>query len=63
MSRREGPEQTVDQCYGPNSLQRIRKEHIEEVLRLTGHNLEQTAQILEISMQELRRWMHKLGIA
>ncbi|MCC6489215.1 MAG: hypothetical protein IT364_17070 [Candidatus Hydrogenedentes bacterium] len=48
---------------GPDSLRRIRKEHIERVLRDLGNDLEEAARILGITVKELRRCMHKLGIA
>jgi transcriptional regulator with PAS, ATPase and Fis domain len=45
------------------SLQNIRKAHIQSVLELAGGDVEAAAQLLEISVSELRRWMTKLGIA
>jgi len=48
--------------HGANSLQRKRKEHIEQVLQLAGYDLEKAAGILYISVTELRSWMRKLEI-
>ncbi len=48
--------------HGPNSLQHKRKEHIEHVLKLAGQDEEQTAEILDIGVKELRYWIRKLEI-
>lgn len=44
------------------SLQDIRKAHIQRVLEMARGNVETAADLLEIPVSELRRWMTKLGI-
>jgi transcriptional regulator with PAS, ATPase and Fis domain len=44
------------------SLQDIRKTHIQHVLEMAKGNIETAADLLEIPVSELRRWMTKLGI-
>ena len=46
----------------PNSLQEMRKAHIEGILEETGGDLRQAAQILDITPRQLRAWMTKLEI-
>ena len=47
----------------PKSLNDMRKEHIERVLERVCGDEVRAAEILCISLPELHRWMHKLGIA
>ena len=46
----------------PKSLHSVRKEHIEKVLKRTGHDIERAAEILVVTPKELRRLMKDLGI-
>lgn len=48
--------------FAPNSLMGKKKEHIEQVLAMTGGDFEQAARLLEIRVAELRRLMKKLEI-
>jgi DNA-binding NtrC family response regulator len=45
------------------TLEEIRKEHIQQVLRSTGGDLEQTCRVLRISLTELRRRMKEYGLS
>lgn len=44
------------------SLQDIRKAHIQRVLEMAEGNVKTAANLLEIPVSELRRWMTRLGI-
>ncbi|HPO17389.1 MAG TPA: helix-turn-helix domain-containing protein [Candidatus Hydrogenedentes bacterium] len=62
-SKPEGPSGGSGKpLFGRKSLNSIRKQHIEQVLAITGHNLSDAARMLDISEAGLRRWMHKLEI-
>jgi DNA-binding NtrC family response regulator len=45
------------------TLEEIRKEHIQQVLRSTGGDLEQACRVLRISLTELRRRMKEYGLS
>jgi transcriptional regulator with PAS, ATPase and Fis domain len=51
-----------DERFGCKSLYAIRKQHIEHVLKLAEGDIDRAADILEISVPELHRWMTKLRI-
>ncbi len=44
------------------SLETMRKEHIEDVLRVADFDLAKTARLLEVSPRTLRRLMRRLRI-
>ena len=46
----------------PKSLRDFTKAHIERVLDMADYDLEKTADLLEIPLPRLRRYMAKLGI-
>ncbi len=48
--------------HGPKSLRRMRKAHIERVLRMVGGNERQAAELLGVDCKELRRWVKRLGV-
>ncbi len=45
-----------------HSLQAMREAHIRRVLKMARGDLQAAAELLEISLPELRRWMKRLGI-
>ncbi|MFZ5865242.1 MAG: helix-turn-helix domain-containing protein [Thermodesulfobacteriota bacterium] len=45
------------------TLEEIRKEHIQQVLRSTGGDVEQACRVLGISLTELRRRMKEYGLS
>jgi len=49
-------------AYPPNSLQGVRKRHIEQALAKAGHDLAETARLLAVTDQELSRLMRELEI-
>jgi len=46
----------------PKSLRDKRKEHITHVLGAVDNDIERAAELLEITVAELRRWIRKLEI-
>ena len=60
----EGEEAHRDttETHGPDSLDLVKKAHIERVLRMVGHDLNKAAALLEITVKELKGAMRRLGI-
>lgn len=60
---RRGGQAGRQECRGPrDSLDAFRKRHIQRVLGRLGYDVDRAAQTLEISIEELWRWMRKLEI-
>ncbi|MBI4559293.1 MAG: hypothetical protein HY706_17040 [Candidatus Hydrogenedentes bacterium] len=57
-----GPVRKRQEPPESKSLRDKRKRHIEEVLAMTDFDMEQAAQLLEISVTELEGWISRLGI-
>lgn len=48
--------------FRSNSLNEMRKQHIENVLRAVGYNRQRAAALLEVTGKELNKLMRQLGI-
>ena len=48
--------------FGPNSLDAIRKAHIEHVMRACRGNLKRASNLLQLNLSQLQNEMGRLGI-